>query len=303
MTVQPDSHQDRLTVQLEKMIYGGDALGRLSDGRAAFVPFGLPGEMVKARIVDEKRGHVRAELVEVLEPSPERILPKCAHFGVCGGCHYQHISSKIQLQVKTDILRDQLSRIGKVPNPPMGQMVASSLEWNYRNHVQFHLTREGKLGYMGANNRGVVPIFECHLPETALNGLWPSLEFDPGLGLERISLRVGTNGETMLVLESDNLEPPELELEAALSVVHLAGDDMVVMAGDDAITMAVKDRAFHVSACLPPGGSSDRIAASTHEDTERHADLSSPVDPRRSDDSSDLSGSAWPLAGPALRRL
>ncbi len=166
---------------------------------------------------------MRAELVEVLEPSPERITPKCRHFGVCGGCHYQHLSYPAQLQVKTDILRDQLMRIGKIPNPPVQPIIASPLEWNYRNHIQFHLTREGKLGYIRANGRGVLPISECHLPEASLNELWPSLEFDPGLGLERISLRVGVNDETMLVLESDDPEPPELELETDLSVVHLAG--------------------------------------------------------------------------------
>ena len=143
--------------------------GRLSGGQAVFVPFGLPGEIVKARLVEEKRGHVRAELVEVLEPSPERIEPKCSHFGVCGGCHYQHLSYQAQLQAKTDILRDQLIRIGKIPNPPMEPIIASPCEWNYRNHVQFHLTREGKLGYIGANDRSVVPITECHLPEASLN--------------------------------------------------------------------------------------------------------------------------------------
>jgi 23S rRNA (uracil1939-C5)-methyltransferase len=250
MTVRSDPQScdsDLLTVKLEKLVYGGDGLGQLSEGRAVFVPFGLPGERVKVRIVEEKRGHVRAELVEVLEPSPERIAPECCHFGVCGGCHYQHLSYQAQLQVKTDILRDQLARIGKIPNPPVEPIIASPREWNYRNHVQFHLTREGKLGYMGANGWGVMPITECHLPETSLNKLWPSLKFDPGLGLERISLRLGVNDETMLVLESKNPEPPELELETDLSVVHLAGGDMVVMAGENALTMSVKDRMFRVS--------------------------------------------------------
>ena len=171
-----------------------------------------------------------------------------SHFGVCGGCHYQHLSYPAQLQVKTDILRDQLMRIGKIPDPPVQPIIASPHEWNYRNHVQFHLTREGKLGYIGANGRGVIPISECHLPETSLNELWPSLEFDPGLGLERISLRVGVDDESMLVLESEDPEPPELELETDLSVVHLTGDDMVVMAGDEALNISVKDRMFRVSA-------------------------------------------------------
>ncbi len=237
-----------LTVKLEKLIYGGDALGRLSDGRAVFVPFALPGETVRIRSVDEKRDRVRAELVEVLEPSPERISPRCRHFGICGGCHYQHLPYKTQVSVKMEILRDQLSRIGKIENPPVMQIVPSSTGWNYRNHVQFHLTRDGKLGYVDAHRRSIFPISECHLPEPQLNDLWPALEFDPGLGLERVSLRLGMDEETMLVLESGSPEAPELELEANLSVVHLTDNDVVVMAGDDHLSMIVRDRLFRVSA-------------------------------------------------------
>ncbi len=235
-----------LTVKLEKLTYGGDALGRLSDRRAVFIPFALPGESVSIRILDEKPTHVRAELLEVLEPSPQRWSPKCIHFGVCGGCHYQHMPYSAQLIAKTDILRDQILRIGKIENPPLMPAVPSSSEWNYRNHVQFHLTRDGKLGYVDAHSRGVMPVTECHLPETPLDVLWPRLDFDPGLGLERVSLRLGTDDQVMLVLESP--QAPELVLEADLSVVHLSGDDVVVMAGDDYLSMLVNDRLFHVSA-------------------------------------------------------
>jgi 23S rRNA (uracil1939-C5)-methyltransferase len=245
---------DLLTVKLEKLTYGGDALGRVPDpssgtgGQAVFVPFALPGETVRIHVIEQKRGHIRAELLEVIDPAPERIRPKCIHFGVCGGCHYQHLSYQAQLQLKTDILRDQLIRIGKIPDPPVQPMVASPQEWNYRNNIQFHLSRAGELGYIRANSRDMFPISECHLPEAALNKLWPGLEFDPDLGLERISLRLGLDDEIMLVLESDRSEPPELELEAALSVVHLTGEDTLVMAGDEAIPISVKDRIFRVSA-------------------------------------------------------
>jgi 23S rRNA (uracil1939-C5)-methyltransferase len=252
-------NSDLLTVKLEKLTYGGDALGRLSDGRAVFVPFALPGETVSIRSLDEKRGHVRAELVEILEPSPERIAPKCPHYFVplsaagsgwagCGGCHYQHLSYAIQLSAKAEILGDQLKRIGKIVDPPVKQIIPSSAEWNYRNHVQFHLTQAGKLGYVDVHSRNIIPITECHLPEEPLNALWPRLAFDPGLGLERVSLRLGMEEQAMLMLESRSPEAPELELETDLSVVHLVDDDMVVMAGDDHLIMLVNDLPFHVSA-------------------------------------------------------
>jgi 23S rRNA (uracil1939-C5)-methyltransferase len=240
---------DVISLRLEKMTYGGDALGRLEDGRAVFVPFGLPGETVRARIVQEKRGHVRAELLEVLAASPERIAPKCRHFMTCGGCHYQHLAYEAQLAAKTEILRDQLQRIGRLENPPVGQMVPAPREWYYRNHLQFHLTRDGKLGFVRAGfdpAPAVFAISECRLPEASLNDLWPDLRFDPGLGLERVSLRAGTEGEAMLILES--AEPPELEMEADLSVVHLLDGESVVMAGDDYLFIAVNERPFRVSA-------------------------------------------------------
>lgn len=236
-----------ITLRLEKLTYRGDALGRLEDGRAVFVPFGLPGETVRARVVEERRGHVRAELLEVLSPSPERISPRCRHFTACGGCHYQHISYEAQLTAKTEILRGQLQRIGGIENPPMRPIVPSPQQWNYRNHVQFHLTDEGKVGFIAAGSApDVMAVSECHLPEFPLDTLWPDLHFDPGLELERVSLRAGTEGEVMLILES--AEPPELEVEADLSVVHLLDGESVVMAGNDHLTMTVNGRPFRVSA-------------------------------------------------------
>ena len=242
-------------VKLEKLTYGGDAMGRLSDGRAVFVPLGLPGERVRIRLVEEKKNFARAELLEVLESSPERISAKCKHFGECGGCHYQNLPYEAQLNAKTEILRDQLQRIGKIENPPVQPMVACPNPWNYRNHGQFHLTEEGKLGFVGVGiGNGfrpplsrTIPITECHLPEPAIDALWPQLEFEPDAPFERISIRTGVDDDLMLILESDEIEAPELELEAGISVVHLTENDALVMAGDDHIIMRVLDRDFHVS--------------------------------------------------------
>lgn len=245
---------DFIELTLTTLTYGGDAMGRDSSGRAIFVPFGLPGETVRVRLVDERKGFARAELLEVLHASPRRIAPRCAHFGKCGGCHYQNLSYSDQLAAKTDILRDQLTRIGKIENPPVQPIVPSPAEWNYRNHVQFHLDGDANLGFIAAGTQsarhepplGVLPISECHLPEEPLNALWPNLRFEPGTVLERVSLRAGE--ELLLVLESDSPETPEVEIEAELSVVHLTEDDAVVIAGDDHLVIEVLGRPFKVSA-------------------------------------------------------
>lgn len=223
-------------------------MGRLPDGRAVFVPFGLPGERVRVRLTEEKKNFVRGELVEVLESSPERIQPKCAHFGICGGCHYQNLSYEKQLEVKTEILRDQLARIGKIENPPVAPMVASPSEWNYRNHVQFHLTEDGKIGFVNARGNSVIPISECHLPETGISALWPELQFDSNMDIERVSLRAGMDEDLMLILDSDSPETPDLEIEADISAIHLFEEHPVVMAGQDHLFIQVLGRDFRVSA-------------------------------------------------------
>ena len=235
-------------LQLEKLTYGGDAMGRLADGRAVFVPFGLPGERVRVRLTEEKRNFARAEIVEVLEASPLRIVPRCKHFGICGGCHYQHLPYEEQWKAKTEVLRDQLIRIGKLENPPVQEMVASPNSWNYRNHVQFHLTEDGKLGYVRADAPAVFPIGECHLPEGFLNGIWPQLEFEPGTNIERVSLRAGKEYDSLLVLESNSHETPELGIEACISVTHVFEENTVVVAGNDHIVISVLGRDFRVSA-------------------------------------------------------
>ena len=237
-----------LNIKLEKLTYGGDAMGRLPDGRAVFVPFGLPGEYVRVRLTEEKKNFARGELMEVIEPSPNRIAAKCKHYGICGGCHYQNLAYEKQLEAKTEILRDQLARIGKIENPPVLPMAASPSEWNYRNHVKFHLTKEGNIGFVNATGNAVIPISECHLPEASINSFWPELQFDSNLDLSRVSLRAGADDDLMLLLESDSPETPELEIEADISVVHLFDEHPVVIAGAEHHFIRVLGRDFKVSA-------------------------------------------------------
>jgi 23S rRNA (uracil1939-C5)-methyltransferase len=263
---------------LDKLTYGGEAMGRLPDGRAVFIPFGLPGETVRIRATQEKQNFARGEILEILKPSADRITAKCKHFyrpplhqgeglGVrgemrvsCGGCHYQHLPYEKQLLVKADILRDQLQRIGKIEKPPVQPTFPSPDPWNYRNHVQFHLTDDGKVGYIFHDSslpilgeglgvrENVRAIEECHLPEPAIDSFWRELQFESRMNLERVSLRTGANDNLMLILESDTEETPELEIEADISVIHIYEDHPVVIAGSDVLTIQILGKDFHISA-------------------------------------------------------
>jgi 23S rRNA (uracil1939-C5)-methyltransferase len=233
-----------LEVKLDKLVYGGDAMGRLEDGRAVFVPYALPGETARVRVVTEKRGHVRAELVEVLEASPERIAARCKHFTVCGGCHYQHMSYAKQLEVKRQVLVEQFQRMAGIDAPPVEAVVPSPAEWNYRNTVQFSQTEDGKLGFQAAGTRRVIPITECFLPEEDINQIWPQLNLEPVPGLQRIELRQADNGE-MLVLSGQDELPPEMELELPISAVYLSPvKGPMIMAGDEFGIIHINERPF-----------------------------------------------------------
>jgi len=243
------THKETLT--LDSFAYGGESFGRSAEGRATFVPFALPGEKVRIRLVEEKRGFARGELLEVLEASPERIEPRCPHFGDCGGCHYQNIPYEKQLQAKAEILRDQLRRIGKLKDPPVQLTVPSPNPWNYRNHVQFHLTEQGRLGFVStksSSGQGVIPIDECHLPADPLIELWGQLDIESIPGLDRVGLRLGAGDDRMVVLESGDPEPIEMELDLPVSVIYRGPGGSLVLGGDDHIVIEVLDRPFRVSA-------------------------------------------------------
>jgi 23S rRNA (uracil1939-C5)-methyltransferase len=234
---------------LDNAAYGGESIGRLSDGRAVFVPFSIPGETIRIRITEDKKKYARGELLEVLDPSPFRVAPRCRHFGVCGGCHYQHIAYEQQLVIKRKILKDQLERIGKLTNPPIEDMIASPNIYNYRNHVQFHVSGGRKPGFFRADKKGIVEISECHLPEELLNKIWPLLEVEPQTGISTLGLRLGMDDDILLTLESSNVFDAEFNVEALpVSVVHISPQEVQVLAGSAYTVMQVKGRNFQVSA-------------------------------------------------------
>ncbi|HWQ45765.1 MAG TPA: class I SAM-dependent RNA methyltransferase, partial [Longilinea sp.] len=239
---------DEALVEITNLIYGGNGMGRLADGRAVFVPFTLPGEKVRIRLVEQKPSFARGYLLEVLKPAANRIPPRCPHFIQCGGCHYQHMAYEDQLVTKKQIVEEQIHRLAGVAEPVVREIIPSPSPWNYRNTVQFHLDPQGRIGYQRPLSHQVLPITECHLPVDGLNQVWPQLSFEPGLGLERLELRQSSDEEILMVMEGEPRDLPEVNLEAPISIVHESDGEQVVVAGLEYLFMDVNKRGFMVSA-------------------------------------------------------
>jgi 23S rRNA (uracil1939-C5)-methyltransferase len=152
---------DELRLSIEKLVYGGDGLAH-ADGNTVFVPYVLPGEEVRAATKTKQKKLLWADLLEVTSPAKERTEPKCPHFQKCGGCHYQHISAADQLRLKTEILRETLSRLGGISWD--GAIVEHAAEpYGYRNRAQWAV-RGGlprALGYFLPESSVILPIDEC----------------------------------------------------------------------------------------------------------------------------------------------
>lgn len=194
-----------ITLDIESLAYGGDAVGHLDDGRTAFVKGGCPGDRVSAIITEDRGRFVRAVVKDIQTASPERVIPPCPYFGSCGGCQWQHVSYSEQLRAKRRSVVDALTRIGGVSQADsiVTQTIPSSAEYGYRNKVEFVSSPEAArlvLGFHKAASAEVVPLDSCLLlpkrlrkAPRALTGALRYVAGDSPLGVARVGLRVARN--------------------------------------------------------------------------------------------------------------
>src|SRR6185369_5779079 len=160
-------------VDIEALAPNGDGIAT-SNGRRLTVPFTIPGERVRIRVVERGRAPAVVSLVEILRASPHRVTPRCRHFGLdakpgvgpCGGCTWQHIAYPEQLRFKTQLV-DRLVR-GSVPDAPatLPTLAATALDqpWGYRHKVHFVCGNRGStltMGHYVRGSRRVIPVVEC----------------------------------------------------------------------------------------------------------------------------------------------
>ncbi|WP_035055544.1 23S rRNA (uracil(1939)-C(5))-methyltransferase RlmD [Desulfuromonas sp. TF] len=160
-----------LDLNIDSLAFGGSGVGR-HDGKVVFVPFTAPGDLIRCRIVREKKRFAEGEILELIEPSSARREPPCPVFGVCGGCQWQHLPYETQSRWKGEIFADTLRRQGGGEEELLRPLVRSSEEWNYRSRVQFKCLQTDNGFVMGFYRRGshfVVDIENCPITASPLN--------------------------------------------------------------------------------------------------------------------------------------
>ena len=153
-------------IQILDLSHDGRGVARREDGKAVFVAGALPGETVLAEPTARSRRFDEARTLEVLTASPERVPPRCPHFGTCGGCVLQHLAEDRQIVAKERVLLENLERIGKVaPGRVLEPLTADS--WGYRRKGRFSVRRVNKkdktlVGFREQDPRFVADLGQCH---------------------------------------------------------------------------------------------------------------------------------------------
>lgn len=162
-------------LELTELAPTGEAIGYL-DGLMVLVPYALPGETVRVALVEKKRTFARAQLIEIVTPSPARTLPLCEYFGRCAGCTWQQMRYAAQVVHKTALVRNQLMQVAKISDPLVRPCVPSLHAYGYRNSAHFTLLANGRPAYPAVNHSGphagnsnaLIAVDECPILEPAL---------------------------------------------------------------------------------------------------------------------------------------
>ncbi|MDH3697481.1 MAG: 23S rRNA (uracil(1939)-C(5))-methyltransferase RlmD [Flavobacteriaceae bacterium] len=120
----------------------GRGIAKSPDGRVIFIPFSAPGDLVDVQVTKKRRSHMEGRIVKIHEPSKLRTSPKCKHFGICGGCKWQHLDYKEQLAIKEETVRSNLIRIGHLELPRIMPILAAPQPYYYRNKMEFSFSNQ-----------------------------------------------------------------------------------------------------------------------------------------------------------------
>jgi 23S rRNA (uracil1939-C5)-methyltransferase len=229
----------QLTLRPDRLVAGGDAMARDDDGRVVFISGALPGELVEVEVASAKKDYATGQVVEVLERSPLRDSPSCAHRRAgCGGCDWMHIQPAAQFEAKVEIVRESLRRVGRIDAGKVEGIVhggSTVSQFGYRTTIRVVGGPDGMVGFREHGATEVVPVSSCPIAESKLSRMLPLLDVDEGA---EITLRtsVATGAITAIwdrkYRKSIRGLPSEVHIgERAWLIERIAGHDIRVSAG------------------------------------------------------------------------
>jgi 23S rRNA (uracil1939-C5)-methyltransferase len=170
----PVSKGQELELRIDSLAYGGNGVARMG-GFVVFVRNGLPGDLVRAQVTKVKKGYAEAFRTQLVEGGPQRVEPRCPHFGACGGCRFQDFAYDAQLEAKVDQVRESLRRLGGIDDPPLEPAVPALEQYGYRNKLEFSFTQTDEGPDLGFHRAGrwdeVLAITGCHIAGDAVNAV------------------------------------------------------------------------------------------------------------------------------------
>ena len=222
-----------------------DGEGVLRGAKTAFVPGALPGERIVFQRVRRHRQHDEGALVEVLDPSPSRVNPKCAHFGICGGCAMQHLDPVEQLAAKQSELAESLLRIGRVEPERWLEPLAGPV-WNYRRRARLGakwVPKRGRVlvGFRERQKPYIAALERCEVLASPLDSLITPLS----------DLLTGLEAKASI---------PQIEAAVGEDGVLLVFRNLVELSESDRAALLAFGRAQGLRICLQPGGLDSIVA-------------------------------------------
>lgn len=199
-------------LKIEKIVPKGLGLG-FSERLTFFVPLAARGDRLKVKI-NQKKGKIAfAEIVEIVEPSPDRAAPACEYFGRCGGCDFQQLVYRTQLDAKVAIIDDCLTRIGKIRLENEIKIIGSPREYGYRARAAWHLdTRARKFGYFRRNSHEIIDVERCPILtdelQKTLGNLRATVDWE-SFSSRRVEIEAANAGARVSVFSDEIMEPTD----------------------------------------------------------------------------------------------
>lgn len=276
--------KDQIDLKIDSLAYGGEGVGK-HEGMTVFVADAAPGDTLKVEIVSAKKNFAKGEIVEIVEPSPDRVKPFCALANACGGCQWQHIDYPAQLKAKKQIVEDSLNRIGKL-DIPVNDVIPSPDIKEYRCKIQYptaqtKVSKRFLMGYFKKGTHDIVNIKYCPIQPDTVNKIAEFIKEQAlilGLsayhekshrGLIRHTVfRYSSSDKNMLLIFVINAKEVPEELNELANLVKnqfgdivgvlasfntaksnvIFGDTTVLLRGQDFIEENLEGRKFKISA-------------------------------------------------------